>query len=135
MKSYRIPGFTLALAAALAVGSVPARAQGLETAAKAIAVPIVTKIINTVLPQTQSTPKGSNWMKAEVIHADSQSIIVREQQNGMMIHTYNFSPELKDKMQAILDRGGFQYGDKVSILAMPGETVALRIHGKPSKPL
>jgi hypothetical protein len=135
MKSYRIPACTLAFAAALAVGSVPARAQVAEAAAKAIAVPIVTKIINAVVPQTQSTPKGSNWLRAEVIHADSQSIIVREQQNGMMIHTYNFSPELKDKMQAILDQGGFQYGDKVSILAMPGETVAIRIHGKPSKPL
>jgi hypothetical protein len=133
MKSYRICAFTLALAAALAVGSVPARAQLPEAAAKAIAVPIVTKIINAVVPQ--STPRGTNWMKAEVIHADSQSIIVREQQNGMMIHTYNFSPALKDKMQAILDKGGFQYGDKVSILAMPGETVALRIYGKPSKPL
>jgi len=132
MKSYRIPGFTLALAAALAVGSVPARAQVAE-AAKAIAVPIVTKIINAVVPQ--SAPKGNNWLKAEVIHADSQSIIVREQQNGMMIHTYNFSPALKNEMQAILDKGGFQYGDKVSILAMPGQTVALRIHGKPSKPL
>jgi len=132
MKNYRIAAFTLALAAALAVGNVPARAQVAE-AAKAIAVPIVTKIINAVVPQ--SAPKGNNWLKAEVIHADSQSIIVREQQNGMMIHTYNFSPALKDKMQAILDRGGFQYGDKVSILAMPGETVALRIYGKPSKPL
>ena len=132
MKSYRIAAFTLALAAALAVGNVPARAQVAE-AAKAIAVPIVTKIINAVVPQ--SAPKGNNWMKAEVIHADSQSIIVREQQNGMMIHTYNFSPALKNEMQAILDKGGFQYGDKVSILAMPGETVALRIYGKPSKPL
>ncbi len=133
MKSYRIPAFTLALAAALAVGSVPAHAQGPETIAKAIAAPIITQIFNAVVPQ--STPKGTNWMKAEVIHADSQSIIVREQQNGMMIHTYNFSPLLKDQMQAILDKGGFQYGDKVSILAMPGQTVALRIYGKPSKPL
>jgi hypothetical protein len=38
-------------------------------------------------------------------------------------------------MQAILDHGGFQYGDKVGILYMPGQTVALRIAGKPSKPL
>ena len=38
-------------------------------------------------------------------------------------------------MQAVLDKGGFQYGDKVNILFQPGQTVALRIHGKPSKPL
>ena len=79
--------------------------------------------------------KIQNWLKAEVVHADSNSIIVREQQNGMAIHTFNFSPEMRDQMQAILDQGGFQYGDKISILYMPGQTVALRIHGKPSKPL
>ena len=99
-----------------------------------MAAPIVTKIFNAVLPQ--GTPKNSSWLKAEVVHADSQSIIVREKKNEMAIHTFNFtSPEMKDKMQTILDRGGFQYGDKVSILFMPGQTVALRIHGKPSKPL
>jgi hypothetical protein len=132
MKNFKNLAFSLALAAAFAISATPVRAQIAE-AAKAIAVPIVTQIFNTIVPQ--STPKGTNWLKAEVIHADSQSIIVREQQNGMMIHTYNFAPELKDKMQAILDNGGFQYGDKVKILLMPGQTVALRIYGKPSKPL
>jgi hypothetical protein len=36
-------------------------------------------------------------------------------------------------MQKIADRGGYQYGDKVSILHDPGKTVALKVHGKPSK--
>ena len=134
MKNYKILGFSLALAMTLALSASPARAQVAEAAAAAeVVAPIVTKIINAVIPQP--TPKGSNWLKAEVIHADAQTIIVREQKNGMMIHTFNFSPEMKDRMQAILDSGGFQYGDKVGILFMPGQTVALRIHGKPSKPL
>jgi hypothetical protein len=38
-------------------------------------------------------------------------------------------------MQKILDAGGYQYGDKVEILYTPGSTVALRIQGKPSKPI
>jgi hypothetical protein len=38
-------------------------------------------------------------------------------------------------MQALLDKGGYQYGDKVNILYQSGGTVALRIHGKPSKPI
>jgi hypothetical protein len=135
MKNYKILGISLALATALTLSASPARAQvpqAVEAAATVVA-PIVTKIINAVIPEP--TPKGSNWLKAEVIHADAQTIIVREQKNGMMIHTFNFSPEMKDRMQAILDSGGFQYGDKVGILFMPGQTVALRIHGKPSKPL
>jgi hypothetical protein len=132
MKNCRIIASSLALAAMLAMSSTPARAQAAEVAK--IAVPIVVKIINAVA-EKGSKPKDSNWLKAEVVHADSNSIIVREQQNEMAIHTFNFSPEMRDRMQAILDQGGFQYGDKISILYMPGQTVALRIHGKPSKPL
>jgi hypothetical protein len=135
MKNYRILGSSLLLAGALAFSGGSAHAQVSEAAAAAasVVVPVVVKVVDTIT--RQKTPEGSNWLKAEVIHADSQTVIVRERQNGMMIHTFNFSPELKDKMQAILDKGGFQYGDKVSVLFMPGQTVALRIHGKPSKPL
>jgi hypothetical protein len=135
MKNYKILGSSLVLAGALAFSGGSAHAQVGEAAAAAanVVVPVVVKVVDTIT--RQKTPEGSNWLKAEVIHADSQTIIVRERQNGMMIHTFNFSPELKDKMQAILDNGGFQYGDKVNVLFMPGQTVALRIHGKPSKPL
>jgi hypothetical protein len=130
MKKYRIFATLIAPAAALAISASPARAQA--PVAVAAAAPIVSEIISSV--SAKPKPQG-NWLKAEVIHADSNTIIVRERANGMMIHTFNFAPELKDKMQAILDHGGFQYGDKVSILFQPGQTVALKIHGKPSKPL
>jgi hypothetical protein len=131
MKNYKTFAVSFALASALAIYAGPARAQA--AAAGAVAAPIITRIINAATPK--GAPKGSQWLKAEVIHADSISIIVREQANGMAIHTFNFAPELKDKMQKILDQGGFQYGDKVSILYMAGQTVAIRIHGKPSKPI
>ena len=128
---YRIFAALIAPAAVLAISASPARAQGPVAIATA-AAPIISQVISSV--SAKQKPQG-NWLKAEVIHADSNTIVVREQANGMMIHTFNFAPELKDKMQAILDQGGFQYGDKVSILNLPGQTVALKIHGKPSKPL
>jgi hypothetical protein len=131
MKNYKILGSSLVLAGALAFSGSSAHAQVSEAAAAAASV--VVPVVDTIT--RRKTPEGSSWLKAEVIHADSQTIIVRERQNGMMIHTFNFSPNLKDKMQAILDNGGFQYGDKVSVLFMPGQTVALRVHGKPSKSL
>ncbi|HEY6905403.1 MAG TPA: hypothetical protein VI216_13920 [Candidatus Acidoferrales bacterium] len=130
MKNYKILAASCVVAAGLAISAGPARAQIGESI---VAAPIVTKIISTITPK--GAPKGANWVKAEVVHADANSIIVREQANEMAIHTFNFAPELKDKMQAILDKGGYQYGDKVDILYQPGQTVALRIHGKPSKPL
>ncbi len=118
------------LAAGLAISAGTVRAQVAEGL---VAAPIVVRTISKIKPK--GTPAGMTWMKAEVIVANTNTIVVREQGNEMTIHTFNFSPELRDKMQAILDKGGYQYGDKVNILYPLGQTVAVRIHGKPSKPL
>jgi hypothetical protein len=130
MKNYRIFAAALVLAAGLAISAGPARAQVVESA---VAAPIITKIISTVMPK--GTPKGMSWLKAEVVFAGPNSIVVREQANELAIHSFSFAPELKDQMQAVLDKGGYQYGDKVKILYQPGQTVAVQIQGKPSKPL
>jgi hypothetical protein len=130
MKKYRIFAALIAPAALWAISATPARAQ--DPIAVAAAAPIVSEVISTITPKPK--PHG-NWLNAEVIHADSNSIIVREQENGMVIHTFTFAPPLKDKMTAIADKGGYQYGDKVKIKFVPGETQALEIKGKPSKPI
>lgn len=130
MKSYKNIAILCVLAAGLAISGGPARAQVVESV---VAAPIITKVVSTITPK--GTPKGTSWLKAEVIYAGANSIVVREQANGLMIHSFTFGPELKDKMQAVLDKGGYQYGDRVNILYQPGQTVALRIHGKPSKPI
>ncbi|HTR47562.1 MAG TPA: hypothetical protein VMM16_09280 [Verrucomicrobiae bacterium] len=131
MKSYSIAAVVMALAGTLAFSAAPAQGQA-EPAAAAVAAPVIAKAVGAVKPKPK--PPGTEWLKAEVIRADSNSMVVREQDNGMMIHTFTFSPELKDTMQATLDAGGYQYGDKVRILHAHGQTVALKIHGKPSKP-
>jgi|SRR5208282_2733699 hypothetical protein len=118
MKSYRIFA-AAALAAAMAVAAAPARAQVTTSD------PIVVK---------QNRPKPV-WLKAEVVHADAHSIIVREQVNSLAVHTFTYSPKIQSSMQQLTDQGGYQYGDKVKILYQPGDTVALKIAGKPSKPL
>jgi hypothetical protein len=38
-------------------------------------------------------------------------------------------------MQRIVDQGGYQYGDRIKILYLQGQTVAIRVRGKPSKAL
>ncbi|HXW62580.1 MAG TPA: hypothetical protein VEJ45_08280 [Candidatus Acidoferrales bacterium] len=114
--------FTLgALTLAMALSATPIRAQ-------AISAPIIVKSSN---PNTN--PK-SEWLKGEVIYADAHSIIVRQRDNERMIHTFTIAPALKGRMQAIVDSGGYQYGDKVKILHQHGQTVALKVSGKPSKP-
>ena len=85
-----------------------------------------------VVKDTSSSAKAI-WLKAEVIHADSNSMVVREQANGMMIHTFTYAPAVQGQMRKVMDQGGYQHGDKVKILCQQGQTVALRISGRPSK--
>ena len=83
----------------------------------------------------QKPPKPV-WMKAVVIRADARTIMVREEENSLMIHTFTYSQKAREKMEKILNTGtGFQSGDKVKILHLPDTNEALDFKGKPSKPL
>jgi hypothetical protein len=92
--------------------------------------------VNTSAPIVvkQSTPKPV-WLKVEVLHVDQLSILVREEANGMNVHTFSYSDKAREKIQAVLDAGGYQYGDKIQIRYLPGKTEALDIRGIPSKPI
>src|SRR5271170_1392610 len=85
-------------------------------------------------PLLAGQPGAKIWLKAEVIRADYHAIVVREQGDTRKIHSFTYSPAVLAKMQKILAHGGYQYGDKVKILYQQGQTVALDIEGKPSKP-
>ena len=119
MKNSRIFIAFLVVGAGIAIAAGPARAQMSSTA------PIVVK---------DQSPKKV-WMKAEVLHADGASIMVRDPNNAMSVSTFTYAPELRDKMQKVQDAGGYQYGDKVKIRYQMGQTVALDVRGRPSKPL
>lgn len=112
---------TLAILAILLAGTVffaaPARAQ-MGTAA-----PIVVK----------KTPPKKVWLKAEVIHADVRTMMVRDSKNTLIIYTFTYSPKVQNQMEKIIESGGYQSGDKVKILHEVGESVALVIKGRPSK--
>jgi hypothetical protein len=132
MKNLRIIASTITLAAGLAIPAGAARAQAVAAAAAASAVasPIVREIHKAL-----SKPKSAGyWLKADVIHFDSHEMIVRETANERMIHTFTYASALQPKMQTLDDKGGYQYGDQVKILYQPGQTVALEVRGKPSKP-
>jgi|SRR5579871_4054314 len=131
MNKFKISAI-FACAAALGIFPSLARAQA-EAAAAAVAAPIVEKIVGAVTPEKK--PEGSTWLQAEVVVATAQAITVREEANPRMIHTFTYGAELKPDMQNLQYHGGYQSGDKVKILYFPGKTEALRIHGKPSKPL
>jgi hypothetical protein len=117
MKSYRIAAeIAAAIALAMLLAAAPSVAQ-------------VTTSTSVVVKQT--TPKVI-WLKAEIVHADAHSMVVREQGNELALHTFTYSSNLQYAMRQISEAGGYQYGDKVKILYKQGQTVALRIKGKPS---
>ncbi len=117
MKSRRIFAACAALAAGLAIMATP---LGAKRAAPA--------------PTPAAQTEKKIWLNAEVVHADVHSIVVREQSDMRMIHTFTYAPAVEAQMREIIQQGGYRYGDTVKILYQQGQTVALEIHGKPSKP-
>ena len=74
--------------------------------------------------------------RGEVLHASRVQIIVRSRENEKVVRTFTYSPKVKEQMERLVERGTlFQVGDKVEIECEPGSDVALKIKGKPSKPL
>lgn len=132
VKLIAVPGIaTLALAAGL---STPARAQG--------PVPVVVPIIvDTAVPiiisAVKPTPKPSGLVKFDgfVMHANIAQITVRAKGNDLAVRTFPLSQAAAAKMQQIVDRGGYQYGDKVTVMYDPASQMAIKITGKPSKAL
>ena len=89
--------------------------------------------VSTTAPiVVKQTPPKAVWMRATVVHADAASLIVRERDNQMAIHTFTYSEEAKAKMQGIIDNGGYQSGDNIRVLYMPGSATAIKFKGRPS---
>jgi hypothetical protein len=114
----------VAFAAAAASAQVPAP----------IAVPIaeaaVPIIINTVKPHKGPQPPK---FEGTVLNATIAQITVRAKGNDMGIQTFSLTPEASAKMLQIIDKGGYQYGDKVTVFFDPDTKKALKVKGRPSK--
>jgi hypothetical protein len=130
MKNFNsIAGAFCCAAVMLVIAAPPARAQLIEPARTPISTDVDTPIV------VKQKPAKAVWLKAEVIHSDRRTLIVREEGNGMEVHTFTFSERAKDKMEQVQDEGGYQSGDHVKILWVPGSSEALNIKGRPSKPI
>jgi len=111
----------LAIAAGLTFSSGRAEAQ---------TTPISTGLPVSTKPATVKPLK----FDGQVIASNSATITVRSRENAMLTQTFSYSPEVRDQMIKILNKGGYQYGDKVVIHYKPGTTTAVKLQGKPSKP-
>jgi hypothetical protein len=115
----------------MALGCAPARAQDPVTAAPIVADIAVPIIVNAVKPK----PSGLGKFEGFVQNANSAQITVRAKGNDMSMRTFTLSEQASTKMQQTIDKGGYQYGDKVTVLYDPTSLKAVRVKGKPSRPL
>jgi hypothetical protein len=109
-----------------------------STANAQVPVPVAVPVIETAVPIVVATlkpNKGPQPPKFEgtVINATVAQITVRAKGNDMAIQTFPLAPDASAKMLQIIDKGGYQYGDKVTVFFDPETKKAIRVKGKPSK--
>jgi hypothetical protein len=92
------------------------------------AVPI---IVNAVKPK----PTGLAKFQGYVMHATNAQVTVRAKNNETAIQTFALTGTATAKMQELIDKGGFQYGDKITVYYNPQNQQAVKFKGKPSKSL
>jgi hypothetical protein len=128
----KLAGLGLPLLAAAGVYCPSASAQDpiLTPIVVDTAVPVV---VNAVKPKHK--PTGLAKFEGFVMHANIAQITARAKGNDLAILTFSLSQEASAKMQQIVDKGGYQYGDKVTVYYDPGTMKAAKFKGKPSKPI
>jgi hypothetical protein len=97
---------------------------------------IVSEVAPIVVKALTPKPKpGQLKFEGYVMNANSTQITVKAKGNDMAIQTFALSAPVSTKMQQIIDQGGYQYGDKITVYYDTTTHQALRIKGKPSRPL
>jgi len=98
-----------------------------------IASEVAPIIISAVKPKPK--PTGLSKFEGTVMHANNVQITARARGNDLSIQTFPLSEAASAKMQLIIDKGGYQYGDKVKLEYDPQSLRVVKFKGKPSKPL
>jgi len=126
---FKIAGVLFGAMAVAAMLCPRAAAQTPATVAPIVVDTAVPIIINAVKPK----PTGLSKFEGFVMHANIAQITVRAKGNDMAIRTFALSPEAATKMQSIVEKGGYQYGDKITVMYNPSSLQAVKLRGKPSK--
>ncbi|HTQ95597.1 MAG TPA: hypothetical protein VMH89_02255 [Candidatus Acidoferrum sp.] len=98
---------------------------------------IVSEVAPIVIKTLTPKPKNVGLTKFEgtVVHANIAQITVRAKGNDLGIQTFALDEAMTAKMQKIVDNGGYQYGDKVTLYYDESSHTVKQIKGKPSRPL
>lgn len=124
---------TAGLAAFFAAGVDVPRAAAQEPITT-LAPIILDEALPIVVSAVKPKPKPTGLVKFQGIflHANPAQVTVKAQGNDMAIQTFALSEQASARMQTIIDKGGYQYGDKITIYYDPQSMKAMRFKGKPS---
>jgi len=127
------PAFKFGVKHVLALAVLMGVSCGVAAAQDPIVVGTAAAIaIQAIKPKKQDLrPK----FEGTVMNVNSVLITVRSKTNELGVQTFTLSPDASTKMQKIIDKGGYQYGDKVTVYFDPVSHQALRVKGKASKPI
>lgn len=120
----------LALLGSLGVSRAAAQDPIIAPVVASEVAPIVVKAL-TPKPK----PTGVQKFEGYIVNANTAQVTVRAKGNDMGVQTFPLNQTVAGKMQKIVDNGGYQYGDKVTVYYDATSRVAVRIKGKPSRPL
>jgi hypothetical protein len=129
-KVFQFAGLGIALLGTMGVTRAAAQDPVLTPVIIAEATPIV---VNAVKPK----PKANGLAKFEgyVMHASRAQVTVKALGNDMSVQTFALGEAAATKMQQIVDKGGYQYGDKIKLEYDPQSMTVVKFKGKPSKSL
>jgi hypothetical protein len=121
------------LTAFLAVGVRVPRAAAQEPITT-LAPIILDEAVPIVVSAVKPKPKNTGLVKFQgvVLHANPAQVTVKSRGNDMAIQTFSLSEQASAKMQTVIDKGGYQYGDKITIYYDPQSMKAMNFKGKPS---
>lgn len=105
-----------------------------------ILTPVVTSevgstVVKTITKTKTQKPAGTLKFEGYFMNGNIAQITLRAKGNDMAIQTFPLHQDVSAKMQKIVDKGGYQYGDKVTVYYDPQTHQALKIKGKPSRPI
>jgi hypothetical protein len=129
-RQLQIAGMVAGLLAASSFGASKVAAQDpiLTPLIVDTAVPI---IVNAVKPK----PTGLVKFQGYVMNANNIQVTVRAKKSETAVQTFPLTGQASTKMQELIDKGGFQYGDKITVYYNPQSLQAVKFKGKPSKPI
>jgi hypothetical protein len=95
--------------------------------------PVRPPLVDIHPPKPVAPKQTFDRYKGRVIAFNMAQIIVQSTENQKMVWSFQYSPELREKVADMLSGRAYQYGDKVQVYCNPGTMVAVKFKGKPSK--